>query len=141
MNQMRWIPLGALLAAGLLLAGCRQQAAPEPANPSDSAPPTTMTSTGDTTMVSVSLKDYTITLSPKEAPAGNVMFHITNDGKDLHAIRVEGKDLDKSSANVKAGEKTALQIDNMKPGTYEVDCPVGDHEDRGMKTTFTVTGK
>lgn len=139
MRQLRWIPLGVLLAAGLLLAGCRQQAA-APANPSPPAP-TTMDRTGDTTMVMVSLKDFTITLTPNSAPAGSVMFHISNDGKALHSIRIEGSGIDKDSATVQAGEKTTLQVDNLKPGTYEIDCPVGNHEERGMKTTFTVTGQ
>jgi len=131
--------LGALLVAGLLLAGCRQQAA-APANPSPPAP-MTMDSTGDTAMVMVSLKDFTITLTPATAPAGNVMFHISNDGKALHAIRIEGNGLDKSSADVNAGEKTTLQVDGLKPGAYQIVCPVGNHEEKGMKTTFTVTGK
>jgi uncharacterized cupredoxin-like copper-binding protein len=130
-----WVLIGTLLALGLLAAGCSPRSETSATGNANEAMP----APGDAGMIEVGLKEFTITLTPDKAPAGNIMFHIKNEGKALHAITVKGQGIDKSSANLKGGETGVLQIDNMKAGAYEVTCPVGNHTDRGMVTKFTVT--
>jgi uncharacterized cupredoxin-like copper-binding protein len=40
-------------------------------------------------------------------------------------------------ADLSPDETKVLHVD-LKPGTYKVTCPVGEHEDEGMKLNLTV---
>jgi uncharacterized cupredoxin-like copper-binding protein len=42
------------------------------------------------------------------------------------------------SANLAPGASGALEVD-LRPGTYEVHCPVGNHADEGMRLELTAT--
>ncbi|HEV2066713.1 MAG TPA: cupredoxin domain-containing protein [Thermomicrobiales bacterium] len=77
---------------------------------------------------------------PTELPAGPTTFVVTNAGTAEHNFEVEGQGIEEAfEQNLQPGETRELQV-NLEPGTYEVYCPVGDHEDRGMRLELTVTG-
>ena len=112
---------------GLLLAGAAAFAPP-------SGP-------GDPAQVSAKLSEWTVQLSEAAIPAGPVNFTITNAGSIPHAFEVEGPGVEKETALIQPGEKAMLTL-TLKPGEYEVYCPVGgdSHKKLGMLTRLRVGG-
>lgn len=87
--------------------------------------------------IAVTLSDFKINM-PMDLKAGQTRFNIVNTGKYDHNFELEGQGKhDKLMANLEPGGKTHLDVD-LKPGTYKVYCPVGNHESRGMTHTVTV---
>jgi uncharacterized cupredoxin-like copper-binding protein len=88
--------------------------------------------------VAVSLMEFAIDM-PSELPAGPTTFEITNDGTIEHNFEVEGQGIEEElPENLAPGATGTLTVD-LAPGTYEVYCPVGNHEDEGMRLELTVT--
>ena len=88
--------------------------------------------------VAVSLTEFMIDM-PTELPAGPTTFEITNDGTIEHNFEVEGQGIEEElPENLAPGASGTLMVD-LAPGTYEVYCPVGNHEDQGMRVELTVT--
>jgi plastocyanin len=69
------------------------------------------------------------------AKAGNVTLKLVNESDIPHAIEVEGNGVEEETDTV-TGKNAEVTID-LKPGTYEYYCPVGDHRET-MKGTLTV---
>lgn len=85
----------------------------------------------------VDLHDYRIEM-PSTLPAGPTNFTVYNRGEHLHNFEIEGMGIEKKlDFNLRAGEGAVLYVD-LKPGTYYVYCPVGDHAARGMAMNLTV---
>ena len=101
---------------------------------------TQVTPTARGSAVEVILTHYEIVM-PESVPAGEVTFNITNAGSHDHNLEIDLKGtkrrLDK---DLKPGETHALIVP-LSPGTYDVECPVGAHEQRGMRRKLTVTGQ
>jgi len=75
---------------------------------------------------------------PSTTRPGLTTFVIKNAGRKEHAFEIKGEGVDqKLSPNLKAGQSATLQV-NLKPGTYNITCPLPFHTMRGMKTTLTV---
>ena len=74
------------------------------------------------------------------ARAGTVTIALTNGSADRlpHAIAIEGNGVDKDGQVVQPGGRSTVTV-RLKPGTYTFYCPVGDHEEDGMKGTLTVS--
>jgi uncharacterized cupredoxin-like copper-binding protein len=88
--------------------------------------------------VAVSLMEFAIDM-PSELPAGPTTFEITNDGTIEHNFEVEGQGIEEElPENLAPGATGTLTVD-LAPGTYEVYCPVGNHEDEGMRVELMVT--
>lgn len=88
--------------------------------------------------VEVSLTEFAIEM-PTELPAGPTTFEITNVGTGEHNFEVEGQGIEEElPQNLAPGTSGTLTVD-LAPGTYEVYCPVGNHEDMGMRLELTVT--
>jgi len=87
--------------------------------------------------VNVTLEETQIAM-PSAIPAGPTTFVITNKGKERHGFEIEGRKLDRElKKTLQPGETVLLSVD-LPPGKYEVECPVGDHDDKGMKRQLTV---
>ena len=87
--------------------------------------------------VSVTMTEYHFDM-PATAKAGKTTFVIKNAGRKEHAFEIKGQGIDqKLSPNPKPGQTATLQVD-LKPGTYNINCPLPFHTMRGMKTTLTV---
>jgi uncharacterized cupredoxin-like copper-binding protein len=87
--------------------------------------------------VEVKLTEHRIDM-PSSLEAGATTFKITNAGKAEHNFAVEGEGIDKElDANLEPGATGTLIVE-LKPGTYKVYCPVGNHEEKGMKMQLTV---
>ncbi|HZB43760.1 MAG TPA: cupredoxin domain-containing protein [Pyrinomonadaceae bacterium] len=88
--------------------------------------------------VDVKLTEFEIEM-PASVAAGSTAFRVTNEGKAEHNFEIEGQGVKKKfDANPKPGETKTLQVE-LRPGTYKVYCPVGNHEGRGMTLNLTVS--
>ena len=91
----------------------------------------------DAHKVDVKLVDHRVEM-PKQLATGKTAFVVHNAGKEKHNFQIAGEGIDKKfTANLGPDETKVLQVD-LKPGTYKVYCPVGDHEAEGMKLSVTV---
>ena len=89
-------------------------------------------------LVEVTETEFAIEM-PDTLPAGPVTFRVTNAGTIEHNFEVEGQGIEEElPANLQPGESGTLEVD-LEPGTYEVYCPVGNHEAQGMRVELTVT--
>jgi uncharacterized cupredoxin-like copper-binding protein len=72
---------------------------------------------------------------------GTYGFRAVNVGNDVHALRIEGNGIEeKQTRELIPGDRNVLIVTLSRPGTYEIDCPVDNHEELGMKGTVTVRG-
>ncbi len=106
-----------------------------------STPPgssTTSTSTSAATTVMVTETEFAIKLSQDTFTPGTYTFVTKNAGSATHALEIEGPGLDEAkTANLGSGKSQDLTV-TLRPGTYKLYCPVGNHEAQGMKLEITV---
>ena len=91
--------------------------------------------------VPVTLTEWKIELARDTVPAGPLTFRLSNKGTVTHGFYVRGEGVDKGSREVAAGASGTFSV-TLKPGTYEVFCPMSDnsHKAAGMVKTLVVTG-
>ncbi len=88
-------------------------------------------------IIEVELTDFAIEM-PSSISAGTTTFKVTNQGDAPHNFEIEGNGIEeKLESNLQPGQSGELTVD-LQPGTYEVYCPVGNHDDLGMKLELTV---
>ena len=118
------VPGRTIISVALLGALAGAASRPHPAAPSQ---------------VSVKLSEWKVELSQASVPTGTVTFAITNAGSIPHGFEVEGKGIEKEIATIQPGATDTLTL-TLKPGTYEVYCPVGEdsHKKLGMETHLKV---
>ena len=85
----------------------------------------------------MTLSEHKISM-PKSLISGKTAFFVTNKGTEKHNFEIEGAGLDKKfMLNIAPNDTKTLNVD-LKPGTYSVRCPVGDHASEGMTVNLTV---
>ncbi len=89
--------------------------------------------------VSATLTEWKVELSAGTIAAGTVTFTVTNGGSIPHALEVEGQGIEQETGVIQPGATATLTL-TLKPGTYEVYCPVGNdsHKKLGMETELKV---
>jgi len=89
--------------------------------------------------VNVKLSEWRVELSEGTIAAGAVTFTVTNAGSIPHAFEIEGQGIERETGVIQPGASATLTL-ALKPGTYEVYCPVGNdsHKKLGMKTHLKV---
>jgi uncharacterized cupredoxin-like copper-binding protein len=95
---------------------------------------------GDPAAVSAKLSEWKVELSQGAITAGSVTFTVTNAGSIPHAFEVEGQGIEQETDVIQPGSSATLKL-TLKPGTYDVYCPVGadSHKHLGMETHLRVT--
>jgi len=93
--------------------------------------------------VEVEAKEYQLEgLDKFTAKAGEkIEFKLENQGTTEHELEIfgpDGKEVGEVSP-VKPGATGEAVITLAKPGTYTYKCGIGDHADKGMKGSFTVS--
>jgi uncharacterized cupredoxin-like copper-binding protein len=96
-----------------------------------------VTPDADARKVEVTLSEKHIGM-PKSLNAGKTAFVVTNNGKGKHNFEIEGVGIDKKFMLSLDPKDTKTMHVDLKPGTYKVSCPVGDHAEEGMKLDLTV---
>jgi plastocyanin len=92
------------------------------------------------TTVTVTEREYRISLSTKIPPAGLVRFVVHNAGHVAHALSISGPGLaTRTTGTIKPGATKTLQV-TLRGGTFDVWCPLGRHAASGMKASLSVHG-
>lgn len=90
--------------------------------------------------VNVTLSEWKLRASVDTVAAGTVNFQVRNNGQMSHALQVVGPGVEKGTRQVAAKELATLSL-MLKPGTYELYCPLaeGSHKMAGMTKQLVVT--
>jgi plastocyanin len=133
-------PLALLLACLSLVAfaGCGDDDE-EPASSTPAATEESAGSGGGETLAFSAPEDGSLKFDQGDvtAKAGTVTITFDNPSSVPHAVEIEGSGVEEETETVTGGEAPPIEV-NLQPGTYEYYCPVGDHEEAGMKGTLTV---
>ena len=71
------------------------------------------------------------------AKAGKVTITMDNPSDVPHAIEIEGNGVEEAGKTVGKGAKSVAAAD-LKAGSYDFFCPVGNHRAEGMEGKLTV---
>jgi uncharacterized cupredoxin-like copper-binding protein len=121
--------IAVVIGACLALAGCGGGGESSSSNGSGGSEQTVM------------ISETEFALGPKSvdvAKTGTVTFEVKNDGQVTHALEVEGNGVEEETESIEPGQSATLTVDLGKAGTYEMYCPIDDHESMGMEGDITV---
>jgi uncharacterized cupredoxin-like copper-binding protein len=148
----RWLAVSVVVGLALVAASCGGD---------DDETADGGTATGGTSggTVSATLADFTITLDPTSAPAGDVTFDVTNDAEQTHEFVVfqtdlaedalptdadgnvdetgEGVTLVDEIEDIAGGSTQSLDV-SLDAGGYVVICNLPGHYAQGMHASLTV---
>ena len=100
-----------------------------------------MVATGgtNTTRVTVTEREYRLTLSRLHLAAGKYTLVAVNKGALAHSLEIAGPGIKsrRIAGTIKPGASGTLLV-TLKAGTYSIWCPVAGHAALGMKTTLRV---
>ena len=136
---MKWLTLIATLAV-LAVAGCGGDDENSASSSSESTPTATEASGGGGQNITIAadpngaLTFDTTTLTGKP---GKSTITMDNPSDIPHAVEVEGNGVNFEGEVVGKGGKSVASGD-VKAGTYDFFCPVGNHRAEGMEGKLTV---
>jgi plastocyanin len=149
MNRTRWMLIVGLLVAALTLAACgggddegsaggAEATATETAAPTETATEESGGGGGGTLQLAAPA-DGSLKFDKTEldAKAGKVTIDFDNPSSVPHAVEIEGNGVEEETETV-TKDKASVTVD-LKPGTYEFYCPVGNHRAEGMEGKLTVS--
>ena len=99
-------------------------------------------STGGSASAGVTVSETEFKLAPSSAQAansGSVTVQVKNAGTTDHALVVEAPGGEVKTPTLAPGKTAVLKAD-LKPGTYQMYCPIDGHKDKGMKGEIKVGG-
>jgi plastocyanin len=136
MRRITWITALVLAAGALTAAGCGGD---DSSSSSSGGTGTSSSSGGGETLTVTADPGGAISWDKTklDAKAGNVTLKLVNDSDTPHAIELEGNGVEEQKTDVITKSSADVTVD-LKPGTYEYYCPVGQHK-KTMKGTLTVS--
>lgn len=87
--------------------------------------------------VQVTLSDYRIEM-PATLSSAQVTFNVSNRSTQEHSFEIEGEGIEKALDRPLGPGQSAKLVVDLRAGTYQVYCPVADHEERGMTRPLVV---
>jgi plastocyanin len=139
--RARWSAIAILaVAASIGIAACGgDDDDDESAGTTATTEETTAAGGGGGETVKVSATDFKFDPSDPTVAPGEVTFDVTNDGKTLHNLEVEGPSGEAElPEDLQPGDSGSFAVDLSESGTYKFYCPVGNHEELGMVGEVTV---
>jgi uncharacterized cupredoxin-like copper-binding protein len=118
--------------------GSASTPASTPAAPTTSTQAKTTPAAGGGGTVTIAESEFKLAPKDATAKAGTVTVTAKNDGQIVHDLEVEGKGVEKKTANLEPGSSGKLTL-NLKPGKYEMYCAIDGHRASGMEGTITVS--
>ena len=90
--------------------------------------------------VNVTLSEWKLVSTRDTVPAGRVTFQVTNSGSMTHSLYILGDSVDRGTRDIPARQTASLTV-TLKPGTYELFCPMSEetHKKAGMTRKLVVT--
>ena len=90
--------------------------------------------------VNVTLSEWKVVSTRDTVPAGRVTFQVTNSGSMNHSLYILGDSVDRGTRDIPARQTASLTV-TLKPGTYELFCPMSEesHKKAGMTRKLVVT--
>lgn len=88
--------------------------------------------------VEIETTSYAYSPATITVPVGRIRFVIHNAADIVHGFEVEGQGIEKEIEEIQPGATDSLTVTLEEPGTYEIYCPVDDHEQRAMTGTLQV---
>jgi uncharacterized cupredoxin-like copper-binding protein len=144
----------AVIAGGVLAAGCASGAASPSAPPAQSASPAQSAAAGS---VAVELSEWKVVPASATAVAGPVSFAVTNKGTTVHefvvvktdmkadALPVVDNKIDESALtpvdeieDIAVGATPTLDV-TLEAGHYVLLCNIETHYEQGMQADFDVS--
>lgn len=83
----------------------------------------------------IEVKETEFTLKPAEIiveEPGTYVFKAVNSGSTVHALEIEGQDIEEETEEIQPGQSAELKV-KLEAGTYELYCPVDGHKEEGME--------
>lgn len=143
MRRTRAVLVAGGLGAAVALAGCGgtgsgSAAAGSPTSAGTPSGSSSAAAPSGGTQVTVDASEFALKLPSDHMAPGTYTFTMDNVGHATHAIAIEGPGVDKARSSTAGPGGTATLTVTLQPGRYEMWCPVGNHKQAGMDTTFTV---
>jgi uncharacterized cupredoxin-like copper-binding protein len=118
-----------LLVASLAVTGC--------GGSEKTGETSTSSSTYGKTIV-VEETEFQMKPSTNRVKVGTYTFKGVNKGTIPHVLELEGPGLENETPTIDPGQSKTLGLILRNPGKYVLYCPLDDHKQKGMKTTFIV---
>jgi plastocyanin len=85
------------------------------------------------------LSEWKISLNNARVSSGPVTIEVHNSGAATHSFEIEGNGIEQRTRAVAHDSTVTLSVD-LKPGKYEIYCPLGSgmHKRMGMTADLTV---
>ena len=89
--------------------------------------------------IEVTLSEWKVELPSDTLKAGAITFRVTNEGNMNHAFYVLGEGVAQGTKDIAARQSATLKV-TLKPGAYEIYCPMSDqsHKMAGMTRKIVV---
>jgi uncharacterized cupredoxin-like copper-binding protein len=89
--------------------------------------------------IEVTLTEWKLALPSDTLTAGAITFNVRNDGNMNHAFYVLGGNVAQGTKEIAVRQSATLKV-TLKPGDYEIYCPMSDqsHKMAGMSRKITV---
>lgn len=88
--------------------------------------------------IEITATSYAYEPSEIEVDRGTIRFVVHNDADIVHGFEVEGHGIEAAIEEIEPGATDSLTVTIETVAEYEIYCPVGDHEERGMTGSLDV---
>ena len=88
----------------------------------------------------MSAREYSLTLSRTQLPAGAAIVELQNNGEDPHDLRLQrnGGGPELGIGELEPGNYANLDVRLKRASSYQLWCSLPNHRERGMEATLRV---